>query len=233
MREEFKNSHLWYKHFLPHYKAENKYQMITYRLADSLPQKVLKSLTYLGSPQSSAGKDPELQKRKTIESTLDRGYGSCLLSIPDIAQKVIDTWKFYDKDKYELIAYVVMPNHVHVLIKTLNSWELGKIVWAWKSYVTNYVLNNESYKSKLRISLESSINYTEFANIPEERLEHIKNVKTSGEFKIRFWNREYWDRFIRDENHFLKAIEYIHMNPVKAGLASKADQWKWSSAYKS
>ena len=42
--------------------------------------------------------------------------------------------------------------------------------------------------------------------------------------------REYWDRFIRDEQHFTAAIEYIHMNPVKAGLVEKAEDWYWSSA---
>lgn len=33
-----------------------------------------------------------------------------------------------------------------------------------------------------------------------------------------FWMRDYWDRFIRDERHYMKVIEYIHENPVKAGL---------------
>jgi hypothetical protein len=42
--------------------------------------------------------------------------------------------------------------------------------------------------------------------------------------------REYWDRFIRNEKHFTAAVEYIHMNPVKAGLVEKAEDWYWSSA---
>jgi type I restriction enzyme R subunit/putative DNA methylase len=46
----------------------------------------------------------------------------------------------------------------------------------------------------------------------------------------RVWHREYWDRFIRDENHFLAAREYIHDNPVKAGLVERAEDWPWSSA---
>ncbi len=42
--------------------------------------------------------------------------------------------------------------------------------------------------------------------------------------------QEYWDRFIRDENHFRLIVEYIHQNPVKAGLAMPAARRPWSSA---
>ena len=45
------------------------------------------------------------------------------------------------------------------------------------------------------------------------------------------WHREYWDRYIRDRGHFEKTVEYIHLNPVKAGLVGSAEQWRWSSAY--
>jgi len=47
-----------------------------------------------------------------------------------------------------------------------------------------------------------------------------------------FWMREYWDRFIRDEDHFNRVVNYIRENPVKAGLCDKASDWPWSSAYK-
>jgi hypothetical protein len=45
------------------------------------------------------------------------------------------------------------------------------------------------------------------------------------------WHREYWDRYIRDEYHLQQATAYIHQNPVKAGLAAKAEDWRWSSAF--
>ncbi|MBN2643301.1 MAG: hypothetical protein JXR78_16740, partial [Victivallales bacterium] len=40
----------------------------------------------------------------------------------------------------------------------------------------------------------------------------------------------YWDRFIRNEQHLMSVIEYIHNNPVKAGFCNVAGQWRWSSA---
>ncbi|WP_209019416.1 transposase [Chlorobaculum sp. 24CR] len=45
-----------------------------------------------------------------------------------------------------------------------------------------------------------------------------------------FWMREYWDRFIRNEEHFYQAIWYIHENPVNAGLCTVPEEWRWSSA---
>ena len=47
-----------------------------------------------------------------------------------------------------------------------------------------------------------------------------------------FWQREYHDRFIRDDDHFANALRYIEGNPVKAGLVARAEDWRWSSAWR-
>lgn len=44
------------------------------------------------------------------------------------------------------------------------------------------------------------------------------------------WMRDYWDRYIRDANHYRKTVEYIHQNPVSAGLCATPSAWPWSSA---
>ena len=43
-----------------------------------------------------------------------------------------------------------------------------------------------------------------------------------------FWMRDYWDRYIRNMEHYQKVVAYIHTNPVKAGLCDKAEDWNWS-----
>ena len=45
-----------------------------------------------------------------------------------------------------------------------------------------------------------------------------------------FWAPDYYDRYIRDDAHYRRAIAYIHANPVKAGLCASEEQWAWSSA---
>jgi REP element-mobilizing transposase RayT len=54
-----------------------------------------------------------------------------------------------------------------------------------------------------------------------------KMLKRSGQF----WQEDYFDRYIRNYEHYEKTIDYIEMNPVKAGLCEKPSDWKYSSAY--
>ena len=94
--------------YLPHFDMGVLYQGITYRLADSLPGSA-------GVPPASSAPlstHEKIERRKQIERELNKGYGSCLLREKKIAQIVVDAWKYFDGKRYELIAYVVMPNHV-------------------------------------------------------------------------------------------------------------------------
>ena len=45
-----------------------------------------------------------------------------------------------------------------------------------------------------------------------------------------FWEADYLDRYMRDEEHLQRTIEYVENNPVKAGLAATPVAWSWSSA---
>ena len=192
--------------YLPHYDQDNAYQMITYRLADSLPASILGSAG--GSPAECSNdtqsaeeiKQAKTIRRKKIEAYLDAGYGSCLLKQLPIAELVIGNWYFFDGKRYDLIAYVVMPNHVHLLIKTYQGWSLSDVLHGWKSYTSKEI------KKLLRCAGEPPA------------------------LPAKIWQEEYWDRVIRNEAHFNNAVNYIHSNPVKAGLCQQAEDWKWSSA---
>jgi len=78
--------------------------------------------------------------------------------------------------------------------------DLASIVQGWKSFTARWILRNRA-----ALGLE----------IPE-----------AGPV----WMREYWDRYIRDENHYQTVTEYIHQNPVKADLCNRPEEWPWSSA---
>ena len=49
--------------------------------------------------------------------------------------------------------------------------------------------------------------------------------------KGRFWAKEYFDRYIRDQRHFANTLAYIENNPVKAKLCKLPCEWPYSSAY--
>ena len=44
------------------------------------------------------------------------------------------------------------------------------------------------------------------------------------------WQREYHDRYIRDQDHLIAARNYVRFNPVKAGWCSRPEDWRWGSA---
>ena len=190
----------WYSRgYLPHCDHPGLLQAITYRLGDSLPAAILEQMEAELANLPSERKDPE--RRRRIESWLDAGYGCCALREPEAAACVVDTWQHFAGERYDLIAWVVMPNHVHLLIRTYQGVPLGKIVQSWKSYTSRRI-----------------------RRMMEDR-------GRGGELAGRgLWMREYWDRYIRNERHFQATVAYIHGNPVKAGLVSRAEDWPWSSA---
>jgi len=209
MSKEFHCSENWHNRgYLPHYDAECKFQFITYRLADSLPEKVRQRLQE--NSYNSMSEDEKKQRRFLIEKTLDSGYGSCILQNPQCATIVVDEWKFFNNSRYELIAYVVMPNHVHLVIKTYKGFTVGDLVKSWKAYTAKEI--RKYFHSNGQVAECNSA-------LPE--------ILQAGNL---FWQREYWDRFIRDENHFKKSIDYIFNNPVKAGLCKSIFDWKWSNS---
>ena len=188
----------WYSRgYLPHNDQVGLIQFITYHLADSLPADVVEKLAQELASLPSVKQD--FHRRKRIEEWMDAGYGRCLLRQPEIAAMIVENWRKFEGVRYELLAWVVMPNHVHVMIRPREGLSLPKIVQAWKGY------------SGKKIA---------------EYLRSLERDRTPP----RIWHREYWDRFIRDARHFQNAVDYIHQNPVKAGLVAKPEDWTWSSA---
>lgn len=114
--------------YLPHIE-EAEFQMITYRLGDALPAEVMQRLAHLNSEK----------KRIATEQLLDAGYGQCWLAYPGIAKIVIDNWLYFAGKRYRILAYVVMPNHVHLLIHVFEDSSLSKIIQSWKSYTAKKI----------------------------------------------------------------------------------------------
>jgi type I restriction enzyme R subunit/putative DNA methylase len=181
---------------------------VAFHLADSLPKGALDQL------EEAINEVPvdarALERRKQIEAWIDAGYGSCALRDPRAAAIVQDALLFFDASRYRLMAWVVMPNHVHVLFEPLPAWSVARIVATWKKFTARKISTSQS---------------TGVPGTADLQIGSGKGRSTA------FWHREYWDRYIRNERHFRQAVQYIHENPVKAGLVSKPEGWRWSSAY--
>jgi REP element-mobilizing transposase RayT len=94
----------------------------------------------LGSPPASNRSTPEDEQEfhnlfsDRIESLLDEGKGSCILANPKASIIVEKALKHFDGSRYSLSAFVLMPNHVHVLFKLAEGEDLGKVIHSWKSF---------------------------------------------------------------------------------------------------
>jgi putative DNA methylase len=162
-------------------------QHVTFRLADSLPTQLLRELE-AELPIADPG-----MRRQRIAALLEAGHGACLLHDARAAAAVQDSLLFHDGTRYRLLAWVVMPNHVHVVLETSLGYGLSSIMQTLKGYTAHEV----------------------------NRL-----LGRAGQL----WMPESFDRMVRDEDHLRRAIHYVHMNPVTAGLCAVPEQWPFSSA---
>jgi len=178
---------------LPHWQQPGATYFITFRLADSIPTDRLEDWrmereSWLAnhpepwSPETE--RDYHRLFRARIDAWLDAGEGECLLRTPAGREPLANTLRHGDGDRYRLHAWVVMPNHVHVLVTLAEVAKLEIEVGAWKS-------------------------------ISARRINRL--LGRSGTL----WQEDYFDRLVRDREHFDNCVRYIRRNPDKAQLADR------------
>jgi REP element-mobilizing transposase RayT len=186
---------------LPHWEKEAGLYFLTFHLADSLPNEVLRKIAQRQEILAEAKKigarlllEQKAQlaeySRRRIEEYVDRGSGSATLADPRIAGAMAAALRYWADKRYCLLAWCVMPNHVHVVIRLFPGYELGAIVKGWKHHVSKAVNHALGQPGKL-------------------------------------WQREYYDHLIRDGGELRRAIQYVIENPAKAGL--KNWSWVWNA----
>ena len=177
---------------LPHWRQDGATYYATFRLGDSLPQPKLRELSFLRKernrqhPQPRSKEESEEFAReimKKVEVWLDQGMGSCVLGNADASATVARAMHFFDGKRYQLAAYIIMPNHVHVIVQPMVYVDdpLERIIHSWKRHSARQI--NEK-------------------------------LGRSGSL----WQKESFDRIVRDEEHLYRCIQYIGSNAKKAGL---------------
>lgn len=117
--------------YLLHWDFAKSVQAITFRLADSVPRSVIATWKHeLASIPDDARRQTELHRR--IAHYEDAGHGEALLSNEHCASILQSKFIEGHATAYKLISWVIMPNHVHVLIRLLDGASLGTVVKRWK-----------------------------------------------------------------------------------------------------
>jgi REP element-mobilizing transposase RayT len=172
--------------YLPHFDQPGLIQFINYRLADAMPEAFRSEWTSL------LAINDDLKRYERIESYLDQGLGACELRDSRAASIIEANWLHMDGKEYRLLAWCVMPNHVHLLVEIWQKPQ-ARLVRDWKG-------------------------------LTARRINRV--LGRTGQL----WQEDYWDRYIRDEEHCRKVMHYIEMNPVKAKLVKTSHEWPFSSA---
>ena len=124
--------------YLPHWDFADSVQAVTFRLADSLPSKVVAEWRTelretLKSPDTEISRKARADLHRRITRYEDAGHGLCLLAEPEHAGIVQNSMIENHGGTYKLIDWCVMPNHVHVLFRMMDDTPLGSIIKRWKA----------------------------------------------------------------------------------------------------
>jgi len=126
--------------YLPHFESAEVTQHVTFHLADSLPQAILRQLE--AELKTFPTEKQDVERRKRVDAWIDAGRGSCALRKPAIADMVQESLLTFDSQRYRLLAWVIMPNHVHVLFQPITGWTVAKIVASWKKFTARKICDD-------------------------------------------------------------------------------------------
>ena len=108
---------------------------------------------------------------------------------------------------FVVMGYVVMPEHVHLLVSEPRRGRLSAAIQVLKQ--------NSSRELRRRARRR---------NLAQAELFREEEVTAE-----RFWQRRYYDFNVRTARKRIEKLKYIHQNPVKRGLVQKPEDWRWSS----
>ena len=144
---------------LPHWEQDRCLCFVTFRLKDSIPKSKLadwnerrilwlknKGIDLETSNRNLTEKLSDTQKIEYYQrftsfyhELLDSGIGQCELRNPQNSKIVADALLCFDGVRYQMEEFIVMPNHIHLLVRMNNDWPLSKLLQSWKRYTAREI----------------------------------------------------------------------------------------------
>jgi putative transposase len=205
----------FHRRHLPHFYPPDAIYFITFRLADSLPpsaierarmeREILKSQK-TNSKRGSSVLPPYIDDLEWWEKVIERGSKNARwLADPRVGSLVAESIRYRDGKDYDLFAYTIMPNHVH-LVFGIGQYDLLE-------RPENAGGLSGKQVSGIMMSLKR-----------HTALQANRILGRTGPF----WQDESYDHVVRDGEELARIIEYVLDNPVIAGLADNRCNWPWS-----
>jgi REP element-mobilizing transposase RayT len=130
---------------LPHWQLDESTYFVTFRLRDSLPKHIALALfrerEQMMRMTMTTAERAEVDRLfgLKLDSHLDEGHGSCIFREEANAAIVAGALQFFDGVRYQLHAWCVMPNHVHVMFYLKHGADLEWVLHSWKSYTAHEI----------------------------------------------------------------------------------------------
>lgn len=204
----------FYRRNLPHIHSPGSTLFTTFRLADSIQASVVseyRNERILKERESKA--DPGLAEFYRewflkFDTILDKATsGPTWLAIPEVRSVVYEKLLKDDVSKYRLDAFSIMSNHVHVVFRP-----------------------NLDERSLTETRVAGRVGFKSDQDTLAEIMQSMKGVTARDCNRLlnrrgQFWEYESFDREVRNEEGFIRAVRYTLRNPVKAGLVSRPMDW--------
>ena len=240
-QQPIKYPHDHCRNYLPH--IENKqYQMITFRLNDSVPRHVVEqwkeTLNHLTGSQ--VGPQVSVPAAAGQQVSAPAATGSQVSELAKNTDSQVSNFATTNS------PFRTHQQEIHRLLKLIDQYEdagIGECLLRDDSIaqiVQDTLLFNHQKKYELicwcimpnhvhtLIAPVEGMSLSEIMYDWKSYTTHAINKALNRKGKL--WMMEYFDRYIRDNDHFQKVVNYIHNNPVKAGLVAEPADWRWSSA---
>ena len=242
----------FHKRNLPHIYRPNSTYFITYRLKGTIPLKILERLKEKYITGKTRKTKTEKYKNEKLffaeyDKYLDNNIKIQYLKNKEVAKIVKESLYHYDKKEYNLICYTVMPNHVHLVFhlleeenKKVKTYSQTGMTTVRKANLQTDSLQNKNVSQTFQ-SVKINVPQTGKSTIRKPKIIKTMNVddimKSIKGYSAReankilgrkgsFWQTESFDHIVRNEDELNRIVKYVIMNPVKAGLAEKWQNWE-------
>jgi putative transposase len=116
--------------------------------------------------------------------------------------------KVRQKRPFEIDAWVLLPDHLHC-------------IWTLPEADANFSIRWAMIKRSVSLACAGGYKRPDWINA--SRRKHREST---------FWQRRFWEHNIRDNNDFMRHLDYIHYNPVKHGLCDQVTDWPYSTFHR-
>lgn len=132
---------------------------------------------------------------------------------PAYIVSLLDSLNFYrHKLSFKLLGYVLMPDHIHFLIRPYGEASISEIVRDYKKFTSVRIIRQAEAESN-KAWLEAF---------------HRAGAQT-GRSQNKVWQDDYWDSNVYTEPFLRQKLNYMHCNPVRAGLVNDPSEYPYSS----